>query len=232
MEKDFYYEEEEKEVVQEEVKPNKLSIKTQFETKKGRMRFLTRVSMFSALSTVFYCWLKFPLPFFPPILKVSFSNLFIIIGSLLTGPIGGIIISVIRFLLKLILSPTSTAFIGELTDLIIALSVALPASITYLLIHNKKGGMLGILFSFISWIVMSLVVNVLISLPMYLNLYGLDACLGMFKAFAPDITEENLTSIYLLYFILPFNALVAFVNCGLALIVYKKTSSLLKTIGI
>ena len=221
-----------KNLIQEEKPKSKLSIKTQFETKKGRMRFITRVSMFSALSTVFYCWLKFPLPFFPPILKVSFSNLFIIIGSLLTGPVGGIIISVIRFLLKLILSPTSTAFIGELTDLVIALFVSLAASLTYLFNHTKKGGMIGILLSFISWIVVSFFLNLFVSLPMYINLYGLNACLGMFKSFAPNINEENITSIYLFSFILPFNTLVAFVNAGLALVVYKKTSTLLKTIGI
>ncbi|MBP5343378.1 ECF transporter S component [bacterium] len=210
----------------------KLSIKNQFKTKKGRMRFITRVSMFSALSTVFYVWLKFPLPFFPPILKVSFSNLFIMIGSLLTGPIGGVVISIVRFLLKLILNPTSTGFIGEITDLVIALSVALPASITYLIKHDKSGGILGIIFSFFSWIIVSFLINLWVSLPLYLNLYGLDACISMFKSFAPSITEENLTTTYLFYFILPFNSLVAFVNSGVALIVYKKTSTILKAIGI
>lgn len=231
MEKD-YYDLEEREVVEEQKPKNKLSIKTQFETKKGRMRFITRVSMFSALSTVFYCWLKFPLPFFPPILKVSFSNLFVIIGSLLTGPIGGAIIVLIRFLLKLILSPTSTGFIGELTDVVIGLSVAIPSSLFYLIKHDKKGGIMGIITSFFMWIIFSFLINLFVSLPMYINLYGLDACISMFKAFASDINESNLTSIYLFYFILPFNALVAFVNCGLALVVYKKISSFLKMIGI
>ena len=228
MEKDFYYEEKEKEVVQEEVKPNKLSIKTQFETKKGRMRFITRVSMFAALSTVFHLWLKFPLPFFPPFLKVSFSNLFIIIGSLLTGPVGGIIIPVVRFILKIILSLSSSGIVGDITDLIIGFSVSLPVSITYLLIHTKKGGIFGIFLSFISWIIVAMLTNLFISLPMY----GLNNVLAMVKPFAENANEDNLVTIYLFYFVLPFNALVGFVNCGLALIVYKKTSSLLKTIGI
>ncbi len=224
---------EEKKSKVEDTEPRKLSIKNQFKTAKSRTRFLTRVAMFSALSTVFYCWLKFPItPPFPSFLEVNFSNLFIILGSLFTGPIGGTIIILIRFLFKILLVPTHTFYIGELTDVLLSLSVMLPASITYLFNHTKKGGMFGILLSYLSWIIFSIIINWTISLPTYSNLWGIENVLGAIKAVIPSATLENLTKVYLLYSVLPFNALVGLVNCGVALIVYKKLSQLFKTIGI
>ena len=125
-----------------------LSIKKQFSTRKGRTRFITRVAMFAALSYVFYAFIKFPLPFFPPFLEVKFHNLFIILSGLLTGPLGGAMTVVAMIGLKLITINTNTAFVGELTDLIISISVMLPASLIYLKKHTKMGGVVGILFRF------------------------------------------------------------------------------------
>ena len=211
----------------------KLSIKNQFKTAKSRTKFITRVAMFSALSTVFYCWLKFPItPPFPAFLEVNFSNLFIILGSLFTGPIGGIIIVGIRFLFKIILVPTHTFYIGELTDVLLSLAIMLPASLMYLYKHDKKGGIIGILLSYLSWIISSIIINWTISLPTYSNLWGVENVLYAIKAVIPSATMENMTKLYLLLSVLPFNALVGLINCGVALIVYKKLSKLLKTIGI
>ena len=231
-----YLKEEEFEEVKEIKEAPKLSIKSQFKNAKSRTRFLTRVGMFTALSVVFYCYLKFPItPPFPSFLEVNFSNLFVLLGSLFTGPIGGIIIVLLRFVFKIILVPTWTSYIGELTDVFLSLMVMLPASLTYMFIHTKKGGFLGILLSFVSWLIFSLIINWLISFPMYYSLLEQKqpgSMLNMLQTVNSDITSENMLRIYLFLMVLPFNAISGALNVGLAAIVYKKLSIILKKLGI
>ena len=212
-----------------------LSIKKQFSTRKGRTRVITRVAMLAALSYVFYAFIKFPLPFFPPFLEVKFHNLFIILSGLLTGPLGGAMTVIAMIGLKLITINTNTAFVGELTDLIISLSVMLPASLIYLKKHTKMGGVVGILFSFLAWIVSSFLVNWFISVPFYLQAYfGGDAetFVNVLSPYIKNVNADNYTMYYLIFAVLPFNALVAFVNTAVCILVYKRISIALKKIGI
>ena len=153
----------------EEKEERKLSVKYQVSNKKNRIRFITRISMFSALSLIFYAWLKFPLPIFPSFLEVNFSNLFILIGALSTGPIGAIIIVVMRFILKIVVVGSHTMYVGELTDVILSIMVSVPASIFYLYVHNKKGGYISMLVAFLMWLITSILVNAFISLPFYIK---------------------------------------------------------------
>ena len=225
-----------KEMNENEIKDaSPISLKRQFSTKKGRTRFITRVAMFSALSFVFYAFIKFPLPFFPSFLEVKFHNLFLILSGLLTGLVGGIVSVVVMILLKLLILSSSTGFVGEFTDLIISLMVVLPSSLIYMKWHNKKDGIIGILISLLTWILTAILVNVFISVPFYINFYfggSAEAFANMLSSTISNINEQNLLLYYLLYACLPFNAIVAFVNISLAIIVYKRISVILKSIGI
>lgn len=219
-------------VTQKEV--STLSIKYQLGTKRNRIRFISRVAMFSALATVFYIWLKFPLPIFPSFLEVNFSNLFIIIGSFITGPIGGALICLIRFGIKCAVG-TSTAFVGELTDLLLSLAICMPCSIIYLKNHTRKGGLIGISFSLLSWVISSVLINWFISLPFYIDFFfggSIDVIVGILSKTIKGVTNDNYMLYYLTMGVLPFNLLVGFVNCLLATVVYKKISQLLNRIGI
>lgn len=215
--------------------PSPLSLKSQFKTKKGRTRFLTRVGMFSALALVFYAYIKFPLPFFPSFLEVKFHNLFVIIGALSTGPVGGLIITTVMVLLKIVLVPSTTGYVGELNDFFLTILIMLPASLIYFKHHNKTGGAIGIGASLVSWIVFSFLLNWLVTMPFYINFYfggSIDALVSVLSKTLPSVTTANFMKVYLFGAVLPFNALVGFVNCGLAFLVYKKISVLLKKIGI
>ena len=61
--------------------------------------------------------------------KVQFSMLPTILGGFLLGPIGGILIAVIKFLFKVL--STQSAGIGEIVDLLIGISVVLVTSLIY-----------------------------------------------------------------------------------------------------
>ena len=210
-------------------------IKKQFSTKKGRIRFITRVAMFSALAYVFYSFVKFPLPFFPSFLEVKFHNLFLIIVGLLTGPIGGALSVIIMLGLKLITLGTSTAFVGELFDLLLSLSVVLPSSLIYYFNRTRTGGLIGIAVSVGCWLFFSVFLNYTISLPFYIRFFfkeSTEAFVGMLSKTIKGITVDNFMAYYLFGACLPFNALVGFINIAVTILVYKRISTLLKKIGL
>jgi len=208
----------------------KLSIKNQFKTKKNRTKFITRCGMFSALSFVLLL-LRFPLPFFPSFLEVNFSNLAIVIGSLSLGPVGGEIIVVARFILKILFSPSTPPLVGDLVDLLLSSAIMLPASIYYMFNHNKKGGIIAIILSFVSWIIFALLINWLVALPLYAYAFNLDPY-TIVSSLVSGATKENYMAIYLFGAVLPFNLLVGVVSSLITLLTYKKVSILLKKMGL
>ena len=72
---------------------------------KKAVSFFVKVAMFAALSIVLY-FISFPLPFFVPFLKVQFSNLPAYIAGFALHPVGGLLVVVIRFLIKIPMSDT------------------------------------------------------------------------------------------------------------------------------
>jgi len=62
--------------------------------------FSVKVAMFSALSIVLY-FISFPLPIFASFLKIQFSNLPAYLAGFALNPWGGMLVVMIRFLIKL-----------------------------------------------------------------------------------------------------------------------------------
>ena len=82
---------------------------------KKLINYITKVAIFSALSTVLYVWVKFPLPFlFPSFLDVQFSNLPAILAGLALGPLGGALVVIIRTLGKIAISGSGTMYVGDI----------------------------------------------------------------------------------------------------------------------
>ena len=218
----------------EEKEVNKLSLKYQFKTSRGRVRFITRVSMFMALSFVFYSFIKFPLPIFPSFLEIKFHNLWIILGSFLTGPIGGVIIVLGTILFKMLMIGSSTSYVGELTDLLASMMIMLSGTLVYYFNHNKKGGIIGILVSYLTWVLSYFFINWFISFPFYLNLYfkgNIDGFVKYLSGWNDKITSDNILTIYLLLGVLPFNLLSGALNLGILIPFYKSISNILRKMG-
>ncbi len=232
IEDDIYIEEEDE---LNEVPVNKLSLKYQFKTSRGRIRFITRVSMFMALSFVFYSFIKIPLPIFPSFLEIKFHNLWIILGSYLTGPIGGVIIVLGTILFKMLMIESSTAYVGELTDLLASIIIMLSGSLIYYYNHTKRGGIIGLIVSYATWVISYFFINWFISFPFYLNFYfkgNIDGFVNMLKGWNESITKENIITIYLFGAVLPFNLLTGAINIGILLPFYKSISNILRKMGL
>ena len=180
---------------------------------------IVRVAVFGALSGIFYIFIKFPVPFLPSFLEFHFDEVPAFIASFAYGPITGIVVLLIKTLIKLPL--TSTLGVGELSDLIYSIAFIIPASLIYKYKRNFKGVFIGLFIGTIFQLAVSLLCNIYIMIPFYMSIMEFPeaAILGMCKAANPNIKDIGWS--YGLLAVLPFNLIKDFIVILLTLFTYK-----------
>ncbi|MGL4949935.1 MAG: ECF transporter S component [Anaeroplasmataceae bacterium] len=186
--------------------------------KKLNIKSITIISMFSAISALLYMFLKFPVPFFPSFLEFNFSMIPILIILFLYGPFQASFVILIRFLVKIALSGgSSTAYVGEIADIIIAMVTILSVYITYKILTKKSSStkkpiIISLAVGMISWCFIAVISNWLILIPMYVQLYygGSIEPLVALCSMIPGINADNFMIYYLFIACLPFNLVLSF----------------------
>lgn len=189
-------------------------------------RKIAMIGMFSAISAILMV-LEIPLPFAPPFYKLDFSELPALIGTFAFGPVAGVMIEFIKILLKVLIKPSSTAFVGELANFVVGCSFLLPASFLYLFRKNKKSALFGCILGTMIMTVFGTAFNAVYLLPKFALLYGmpLDAIIGMGTAVNPNI--DSITTL-VVFAVAPLNLLKGGSVSLITLLVYKKLSPILK----
>src|SRR5699024_4863314 len=82
------------------------------------VKTMTKISILGVIAFVFML-MDFPLWFTPPFLKFDISDLPSLIGAFALGPMAGVLIQLVKNLLKLLLAGTDTAAVGELANFIV-----------------------------------------------------------------------------------------------------------------
>ena len=89
---------------------------------------LVLMAMFSALAAVLMLW-EFPIPFIAPnFYEIDLSEIPILVGSFIMGPVSGVIMEAIKIILKLLIKGTSTAYVGDFANFCIGVCLVVPAS--------------------------------------------------------------------------------------------------------
>lgn len=187
------------------------------------------IALFSALSGVLYGLLRIPMPFFASWLELNFSDIPALIGTFALGPISGALIVFFKILIKLIISNTSTVFVGELADLLVGLAFVIPAGIIYKHRRTLKGAVIAMLIGSAASIIMAMAANRLILIPFYINVMGwsMDMLVGMLQGLYPAITADNFYLFYIFASVLPFNAMRCAIACVVTALLYKHISRLI-----
>ena len=180
---------------------------------------MVRVAVFGALSGIFYIFIKFPVPFLPSFLEFHFDEIPAFIASFAYGPISGLLVLLIKTLIKLPL--TRTLGVGELSDLIYSAVFILPAALIYKRKRNFKGVLFGLLVGTIFQLSVSLLSNIYVMIPFYMKVMELpeSAILGMCKLANPRISNVGWS--YGLLAVLPFNIIKDAAVICLTLFTYK-----------
>ena len=199
--------------MQNEIKPNKLTTKT-----------ITVVAMLGALSAILMI-LEFKIPLAPTFVAMDFSDVPIMLGGFLLGPLAGVLIVSLKIFLNLILNGTSTMFVGELANFILSVAFVLPAALIYKREKTKKSAIKGLIISTIFTSILAIVMNVFFIFPLYVSLFGLtmDSIVEMAKVANPLVND--LTTM-LIFSLLPFNLFKYGVVSLIVMVSYKKLSHL------
>lgn len=162
------------------------------------------------LSAIAFILMMFEVPIVPafPWLQIDLSDVPALIGAFAFGPVAGIVIELLKNVLKMLLMGTSTGGVGEIANFLIGIAFVVPAAIVYKKGNTKKLAIVGMLVGTVAIVVMGILANIFILLPLY----------GM------KMTATQLTS-YIIAGIIPVNFIKAVLDSVVTYILYKKLAT-------
>lgn len=134
--------------------------------KKSPVYAIVLTAMMSALAAVL---LVFEFPIFPatPWLQLNVSDLPALLIAFLLNPWLGVVVELVRILLFLALKGTSSAFVGELSNLMIAIAFVLPAGFIFKIRKNLLSALFGLILGSLCMILVATATNAFVLLPLY-----------------------------------------------------------------
>ena len=190
---------------------------------------LVLMAMFSALAAVLMLW-EFPIPFIAPnFYEIDLSEIPILVGSFIMGPVSGIIMEAIKIILKLLIKGTSTAYVGDFANFCIGVCLVVPASIIYQKHKTKKNAFIGMLAGTLFMAVAGVVLNYFVMIPFYVKAFGmpLEAIIAAGAKIQPLVTNKLSFTIVC---VAPFNIVKGIIVSLVTALIYKHISAFVKTI--
>lgn len=196
--------------------------------KKNTVYKLSFIAILSALSTVLMM-INIPLPFAPTFLKFDIAELPALFAGFYLGPVSGCAVVLIKNLLNVIITGTSTAFVGEAMNIVTSICFVLPAALIYQKMHTKKGAIIGMVVGTLTVSIVAIFLNAYVAFPMYGRLFGLstEAIIGMGHAVNP-LVNDYVTM--MLFSIFPFNLVKHGITSLVTYLLYKRVGNALRRI--
>lgn len=194
------------------------------------VRLMARVAVFGAMATILYAVpvFKFSLPIFPSFLELHFDEIPVFICGFAYGPLAGFLAICLKTALKLLFNPTSTLFVGELTDLILSTVYIVTATWIYQKKRNLKGVAIGFTIASLVQVFAAMLLNVYVMIPFYSQVmnYPIEVLLGLMQKAIPAITDTGWS--YAFFAVLPFNLLKDAIVIVITFLVYRSLHVLLR----
>ena len=193
-------------------------------TRQHNVRYMTVTAMLSAVAFALM-FFEFSIPFLvPSFIQMDLSELPALIGAFAMGPWYGVIICLIKNLIKL--PSTSTAAVGELFNFVMGALFVGVAGMVYRFKKTRSGAILGAVLGALVMAIVSVPYNYFIVYPAYVVMYHLplDAIIGMYQAINPNV---NGLLNCLLVFNLPFTFFKGMLDAVICFAIYKPLSPIL-----
>jgi len=191
-------------------------------------RTLVSCAMLAACAVILI-ELEISLPFIaPPFYKFDFSELPALIGAFSMGPVAGIIIELIKVLVKLI--TTTTMGVGELANFVLGCIFIIPAALIYKSKKTKKRAVIGIITGSVLMSLLATIINAFIMIPLYASLFSIsvDSIIQMGASIFPFV--DSMFD-FCLVCVLPFNLIKVLLVSAITMFIYKPLSILIKGIS-
>lgn len=190
-------------------------------------RKVAMIGMFSAIAAILFLF-EVPLPFAPSFYKLDLSELPVLIGGFAFGPVAGVMIELIKVLLKLCIKGTSTAFVGDLANFAVGCSFVLPASAIYAFKKSRRSAIIACVSGTLVMTVFGTAFNAVYLLPAFAKLYGMpmETILQMGAAVNPLVRDGSVLS-FVAACVAPLNLIKGSLVSLITMFVYKPLSPII-----
>ena len=187
---------------------------------------ISSIAVLGALGAVLMLF-DFPIAIAPTFYKIDLGDLPCLIGAFALGPVPALFIQIVKIIIKLLMKPTSTAFVGEMAAFIFSSIYCVSAAFIYQQNKTRNQAVKAMIIASIIMAISATIGNYLFIIPAYVNLYHipLEAIVSMGQAIFPIISDKLS---FVLCCVLPFNLIKAIIVDILTLLLYKRISPLLK----
>ena len=186
---------------------------------------LTRMAILTALASILFLTLEIPI--IPPMYKLDFSNIPILLGTFAMGAGPGLIMLLLKNVIHVLIKGLgSTMGIGNLADIVTTAAYILPAAMLYKRNKTRRNALIGMGAGTLCQVAAAVLVNYLIMIPFYMNAFHMDIAtiVGFATKVLPFVQTE--AEFYFLA-CAPFNLLKAVVISLVTLLIYKPLSPFL-----
>lgn len=190
-------------------------------------RTMVKISVLGVIAFILML-LDFPLWFTPPFLKFDVSDVPALIGSFALGPMAGVIVQLVKNLLKILLAGTNTAVVGEIANFIVGSVFAYVAGLIYYKEKTFKNAVIGLVVGTIAMTVAISIANYYIMIPFYAKAYGMPLDKIITISGAVNKYVVDLKSL-IIFAVIPFNLLKGVVVSLITILLYKRVSPILKS---
>lgn len=163
--------------------------------------------------------------FAPPFLKLDISDLPGLIGSFAMGPMVGVMVQLVKNILKFFIQGSSTGGIGEISNFLVGSAFVYVAGFIY---YRKKtfiNAIIGMIIGTLAMTVFAAFSNYFIVFPIYSKLMPLNEIISMGSAVNKFVYDYKTL---ILYAVVPFNILKGIIVSAITLLIYKNISPILR----
>lgn len=174
---------------------------------------LARLAMLAAVSLILMYVVRFPIFAAAPYLEYNMADVPILIGTFMYGPWWGLLLTVIVSILQGVTVSAGSGLVGIAMHIIATGLSVIVAGCIYSRNKTFKRALIGLLFGSLAMVAAMIPLN--LTLTVYYNGVPYDAVVAM-----------------LIPIIIPFNLIKAAINSVVTVLLYKRTSKLLKLEGL
>ena len=162
------------------------------------------VSIFAALGTILM-FFEFPILLWMPFLKVDLSDVVVLIGTFAYGPVGGILIALIKSMVHVIVTGSGVAgLIGSGAAFLGSVAMLIPFNYFWKREHRTGAVIAGT----VSMTFFMSILNYVLIMPLYMNVVGMKLNMSLSQYVATGV--------------IPFNIVKALIISAAVIIVYPR----------
>lgn len=190
------------------------------------LKTLVRISLLGAIATILMLF-EFPIIFIAPVFyKMDFSEVPVLIGGLIMGPLVGCVIELIKILLNFLINGTVTAGVGEFANFIIGSSLVIPTCYVYRKYKSPKALLVALVIGVLIMTMVGTLMNYFVLLPLYAQAFQmpLQAFIDMGHAINARIIDLRG---FVLIAVVPFNLVKGVLVSLVTFIIFRRIRDVL-----